>query len=67
MKTRLLLILAATLTLGAGAFAGTHLLSAGQEPILASGSGVNNCHQICASRCNNTSNQCYRNCRQYCR
>jgi len=66
MKTRLFVILAATLTLGAGAFAGTHLLSGAQETVLAA-SGINNCHQICASRCNSTSNQCYRNCRQYCR
>jgi hypothetical protein len=63
MKTRLTMILVATLLLGAGAFAGTRWVE--QEPIMAN--GINNCHQICASRCNNSSNQCYRNCRQQCR
>lgn len=63
MKTRLTLILAATMLLAAGAYAGTRFV--GHEPIMAS--GINNCHQICASRCNGTQNQCYSNCRQQCR
>jgi hypothetical protein len=63
MKTRLTLILTATLLLAAGAYADSSLVP--HEPIMAS--GINNCHQICAWRCNNTQNQCYRSCRQQCR
>lgn len=64
MNKKQLIILVTTLLLGVAANAGTGTLP--QEPILAS-SGINNCHQICAWRCNGTQNQCYRNCRQYCR
>ena len=64
MNKKQLMILVTTLMLGLAANAGTGTLP--QEPILAS-SGINNCHQICAWRCNGTQNQCYRSCRQYCR
>jgi hypothetical protein len=64
MKTRPTSILAATLLLLAStADAGSGLVP--HEPIMAS--AVNNCHQICASRCNGTKNKCYSNCRQQCR
>jgi hypothetical protein len=63
LKTRIALLLAVTMMLGVGAYAGTRFTQ--DEPIMAN--GVNNCHQICASRCNSSQNQCYRNCRQQCR
>jgi len=64
MNKKRLMILISTLVLGATAYAGTW--SPRQETILAS-RGINNCHQICAWRCNGAQNPCYRNCRQYCR
>jgi hypothetical protein len=64
MNKKQLMILVTTLILGVAAYAGT--VTPPQEAILAS-SGINNCHQICAWRCNGTQNQCYRSCRQYCR
>ena len=65
MNKKQLMILVTTLLLGVAANAGTGR-TLPQETILAS-SGINNCHQICAWRCNGTQNQCYRSCRQYCR